>query len=51
MQCFKKIAFKKEKTNCLDIHKNMKNNALSFTSVSQKLLFSNNINKLNSYRK
>ena len=48
MQCFKKVKFSKEQIECSNIHNGMMNRALSFTNVSQDLLFSNKIKEIKS---
>ncbi len=50
MICYKKSNLNKEKTNCTKVHNEMKNRALSFTNVSQKLLFSDTLNSFKKYR-
>ena len=50
MRCFNLNGLKKESVNCSKMHQNMKNHALSFTNVSQALLFSGETDKFMNYR-
>jgi len=50
MRCFNLNGLKKESVNCSEMHQNMKNHALSFTNVSQTLLFSGETDKFMNYR-
>jgi len=50
MRCFNLNGLKKESVNCSKMHQNMKNHALSFTNVSQTLLFSGETDKFINYR-
>jgi len=50
MECFNLNGLKKESANCSEMHQNMKKHALSFTNVSQTLLFSGETDKFINYR-
>lgn len=49
-KCFTLNGLSKEKTSCNDLHKDMKKRALSFTTVSQKLLFEGKTQEFYKYK-
>lgn len=50
LNCFTLNDLEREKINCLAKHKNMKQRALSFTKLSQKLLFEGKTQEFNKYK-
>ncbi|WP_072682432.1 LTA synthase family protein [Arcobacter sp. LA11] len=51
LECFKLEGQQRDKTVCEGKHQNMKNRALSFTKLSQKLLFEGESKSFNQYKK
>jgi len=50
MKCFEIVELKRKEVQCLEIHTILKENTLSFANLSQKMLFENNLKKLNILR-